>query len=260
MVTSALSWISALLCFSFFLSDTNEHGFVESRVYHWDSLPIEQVKTGENRAILHGKTTVFEELEIHSTTINPGKTASLNSNQRDFEKLIIVKEGEITHSIGKSKKILGPGSVALIMPGDKYKLTNTENTSATFYCLSWKTNGFLRKTTSASSTMVDWNDVAFTQTSKGGKRQILNHPTTMFDEFEMHVTTLNKGMKSHDQHTHIDEEIILVIKGEVEELIDGKPLKAKTGDLIFLQSNIPHGIRNIGDGPCEYFAFKWINK
>ncbi len=258
MTTANFSWISALFYFTFYLSEGNMYESIDSKVYRWDALPIEQAKTGEDRPILHGKTTVFEELEIHATKLNSGK--SIDPKNHDHEKLIIVKEGKITLSIGESAKILGPGSVVLIMPGNKYKLTNSEKTSATFYFLLWKTNGFSQKNSPAKSVMVNWNDVAFTTTSKGGKRQVLNHPTAMFDEFEMHVTTLNKGMKSHDQHTHVDEEIILVIKGEVEELIDSQPHKAKKGDLIFLQSNIPHGIRNIGNGPCEYFAFKWINK
>lgn len=45
--------------------------------------------------------------------------------------------------------------------------------------------------------------------------------------------------------------------GQVEELIDGSPYRVGPGSLIFLRSNIPHGIRNIGRGQCEYYAFKW---
>ncbi len=108
--------------------------------------------------------------------------------------------------------------------------------------------------------MLDWKDFDYEKTAKGGKRFVLRQPTTMLEELEMHVTTLNEGMKSHGQHTHADEEIILVLKGEVEELIDGKAYSTEAGSLIFLNSNIPHGIRNIGQGPCEYFAIRWIPK
>ena len=82
-------------------------------------------------------------------------------------------------------------------------------------------------------------------------------PTSMLAEFEIHTTMLNEGMKSHDQHTHVEDEIIIVRYGEVEEMIDGKPHKAGPGSVIFLESDVPHGIRNIGEGPCEYYAFKW---
>jgi (S)-ureidoglycine aminohydrolase len=79
----------------------------------------------------------------------------------------------------------------------------------------------------------------------------------MLAEFEIHTTMLNEGMKSHDQHTHTEDEIIIVRYGQVEEMIDGTPHQAGPGSVIFLGSDVPHGIRNIGEGPCEYYAFKW---
>lgn len=56
---------------------------------------------------------------------------------------------------------------------------------------------------------------------------------------------------------HESEEIILVIKGEVVESIDGTKHKVGPGSLILLMDNVPHGITNAGEGQCEYFAFKW---
>jgi uncharacterized cupin superfamily protein len=94
-------------------------------------------------------------------------------------------------------------------------------------------------------------------TSKGGRRSIMKVPTSMLAEFEIHTTMLNEGMKSHDQHVHVEDEIIIVRYGLVEELIDDKPYNAGPGSVIFLASNGHHGIRNIGEGPCEYYAFKW---
>lgn len=62
----------------------------------------------------------------------------------------------------------------------------------------------------------------------------------------------------HPPHTHLDEEIILVRYGDVEESIDGKLHEVGEGSLIFLRSMVPHGIRNVGREPCEYYAFRWI--
>jgi (S)-ureidoglycine aminohydrolase len=93
--------------------------------------------------------------------------------------------------------------------------------------------------------------------SKGGRRSIMRVPTSMLAEFEIHTTMLNEGMKSHDQHTHTEDEIIIVRYGQVEELIDGQAHQAGPGSVIFLESDLPHGIRNIGESPCEYYALKW---
>ena len=74
----------------------------------------------------------------------------------------------------------------------------------------------------------------------------------------MHVTSLNEGNKSHDPHTHFDEEIIVVLTGEVEEMINGANYQA-AGSVIFLSSMDPHGIRNAGKGRCEYYAIRWLS-
>ena len=44
---------------------------------------------------------------------------------------------------------------------------------------------------------------------------------------------------------------------QAQETIDGKWLDAKVGDIIFLQSNSLHGIRNTGKETCTYFAFQF---
>ncbi len=135
-----------------------------------------------------------------------------------------MKEGQIKQTVGKEEKILGPGSVVLAMPGDEHGLSNAGTSNATYYIIKWRTNDFLASSNARQRTslMLDWKDFDYEKTAKGGKRFVLRQPTTMLEELEMHVTTLNEGMKSHGQHTHADEEIILVLKGEVEELIDGK--------------------------------------
>ena len=105
--------------------------------------------------------------------------------------------------------------------------------------------------------MIDWNDVAFVETEKGGKRQIIDRATTMFARFEMHVTTLNKGLVSHAPHKHQAEEVIILIKGNAEMQIGDTHNKAEPGALVFLESQGAHALKNTGNGPCEYFAFQW---
>ncbi len=231
-------------------------------VHNWNKLEVQATSSGERRQILNGQTQVFDHFEIHATTLKPGKAPHKSHTHQDIEELIIVKEGLIKQTVGKEEKILGPGSVILAMPGDEHGLSNAGTSNATYYIIKWRTNDFSASSNTGqqSSLMLDWKDFDYKKTSKGGRRAVLRQPTIMLDELEMHVTTLNEGMKSHDQHTHADEEIILVLKGEVEELIDNQPYSAEAGSLIFLNADIPHGIRNIGNGPCEYFAIRWIPK
>src|SRR5690606_33774140 len=97
----------------------------------------------------------------------------------------------------------------------------------------------------------------FQENAKGGRTSVMRGPTSTLRELEMHITTLQENEKSHDPHTHPDEEIIVVLQGRVEEMINGKPYELGPGSVIFLGSMDPHGIRNIGKGTCEYYAIRW---
>lgn len=85
----------------------------------------------------------------------------------------------------------------------------------------------------------------------------LDNKTTQAKRFEMHVTTLNPGNQSHAPHTHRAAEILIPIEGETEEFIDNQWIKSGLGDIIFLESKVPHALRNIGKGKCTYFAFQF---
>lgn len=229
-------------------------------VYDWNKLEVNKTKSGEKRQIFEGHTNTLSYFEVHVTTLNPGKAPHGRHVHTDMEELIIVKEGKIEQSINGIKKVLGPGSVILALPGDDHGIWNAGDTQASYYIIRWKTgekpNAELAKQ-SGGSIFYDWNDIKFTTTSKGGKRQFMRRQTALLEELEMHVTTLNPGITSHSEHVHESEEIILVIKGEVEESINGTGHKAGPGSLILLMDNVSHGIRNVGEGQCEYFAFKW---
>jgi len=229
-----------------------------SAVYLWDELEAETSATGERRQVFKGSTDTLEYLQVHASTVDPGSAIHGAHTHDDREELIILKEGTIELSINGENSVLSAGSVALALPGDSHGIRNLGDDPATYYILSWKTKPLGDPVDpSATSMSVNWDDLEFKETSKGGRRSIMRVPTTMLAEFEMHTTLLNEGMKSHDQHTHVEDEIILVRYGQVEEMIDGTPHKAGPGSVIFLGSNVPHGIRNIGEGPCEYYAFKW---
>ena len=235
---------------------------LKANVYNWDKLKVENKTTGERRQILDGKTEVFDHFEIHVTTLLPGKAPHGSHAHNDHEELIIIKEGKVKQTIGDEEKILGPGSIVLAMPGDEHGISNAGETMASYYIIKWKTPDYKMTDRSEKhkSFMIDWNEMEFKVTKKGGRRQVVRQATSMVDELEMHVTTLNEGVTSHGQHTHLDEEIIVVLKGDVEELIDDHPYQAEAGSLIYLSSMIPHGIRNIGQQQCEYYAIRWIPK
>lgn len=107
------------------------------------------------------------------------------------------------------------------------------------------------------SLVLNADSLAFKPSARGGGRAYFDRATAMCERFEMHTTELNLKGPSHNPHTHIETEIILVLSGKTEMTIDGKEYTATVGDFYFIDSQLFHGIRNATDEPCSYFAFKW---
>ena len=237
-----------------------QENVVKSDVYRWNDLKVEKEASRERRAILQGSTTDLENLEIHATTLAPGKAPHPSHTHEDEEELVIVKEGQLKVTINDESKVLGPGSIALIIPGEEHGFENAGDTQASYYVMKYRSKLPMnreRGKEAGGSLMVDWNDLEFNPHDKGGIRRYFDRPTAMCKKFEMHVTTLKGGLKSHEPHTHRAAEIVLMMEGNTEMQIGDKFYKGTQGDLYFLASEIPHAIRNTGKEPCVYFAFQW---
>ncbi|MFA9389448.1 MAG: cupin domain-containing protein [Prolixibacteraceae bacterium] len=172
--------------------------------------------------------------------------------------MIIIKEGKLNVTIGEVSKVLGKGSIAVFMPGEEHLHYNTGDTPATYYVIMFKAREpFGKDSISPGSFMIDFDELTFHPHDKGGLWEYYRRSTSMFKYAEMHVTKLNANIKSHEPHTHGAAEIILMISGNSEMQIDDLLYQGTTGDLFYLESDVPHAIRNTGDEPCMYFAFQW---
>lgn len=254
-----MKFVPFLICIFSHLSLLAQSDTVASKVYVWNILKVEKQGSRESRPIAEGSGNVLSNMEWHVTTIEPGMAPHAPHRHAD-EEFIIVKEGQVKITIGDSSKQLGAGSFALFIPGDEHGIVNVGNTKATYYVFRYRSKAPVdmeRGRKAGGSFMIDWNSVAFKPHDRGGIRNFFDRPTAMLTRFEMHVTTLNAGIKSHDPHTHKAEENVLLVKGNTEMQIAQSHQKANTGDLIYLSSNILHAIENIGTDAAIYFAFQW---
>jgi (S)-ureidoglycine aminohydrolase len=212
------------------------------------------------RQILQGSTRDLAILEIHGSTLAPGKAPHSSHTHEGEEELVIVKEGQLKVTIEEESKVLGPGSIALILPGEEHGFENAGDTQASYYILKYRSKLPMNKERgreAGGSLVIDWNALAFNPHDKGGIRRYFDRATAMCERFEMHVTTLNEGLKSHDPHTHRPAEIILIIEGNTEMQIGDDFYQGTQGDLYFVASEVPHAIRNTGKSACSYFAFQF---
>jgi len=233
---------------------------INSDAYRFNDLKVEKEATRETRQVLEGSTRDLEILEIHTTSLEPGKSPHPPHTHDDVEEMIIIKEGKLKVTIKDKSKILGPGSVALAIPGEEHGFENGGDTRTTYYVIKYKSKTPMdleRGKKAGGSFMIDWNDIVAKEHEKGSRRNFFDHPTSMTNRFEMHVTQLKTGLNSHPPHTHRAEEIILVIEGDVRMQIGDRQEKASVGDLVFLGSEVSHNLTNIGSGSCTYFAFQW---
>jgi len=237
---------------------------VKSWVYSWKNLKPVQEETRERRPVFEGSTYSLQNLEVHVTTIQPGNAPHPPHRHDDSEELIIVKSGRLTITINDKSEELGPGSVAMAMPGDMHSFNNTGDVPATYYVIKYKAKApadAARGKEAGGSFIINYKDVAFTRHDKGGIRRFFDRPTAMMKRYEMHVTTLNEGLQSHEPHTHEAEEIILMIQGDATMQIGRDNfMRCQAGDVVFLNSMVPHAIKNTGRGACTYFAFQWNNQ
>jgi (S)-ureidoglycine aminohydrolase len=228
-------------------------------VYQWKDFSVEKENGRERRPILKGSTRDFSDLEIHASTLEVGKAPHPSHKHADKEELVIVWKGKLKITIKDQSKIVGPGSVALVMLGDEHGFENGGDEPVTYYILVYKSKlsmDLTRGKKAGGSFIIDREDVPFTEHDKGGIRRYFDKPTAMCSRFEMHVTTLKKGLKSHDPHTHRSGEFLLLTRGKANMHIDGNHVDASPGAVIFLESEIPHALENVGDDSCEYFAFQ----
>lgn len=65
---------------------------------------------------------------------------------------------------------------------------------------------------------------------------------------------------SFPRHTHPGEEIIYVLEGSLEYEVDGKPVRVKAGDVLFVPNGTVHAARNIGEGPAAELATYVLEK
>lgn len=232
-----------------------------SGVYEWNNLKASGNHGITKRKILEGETRSLEMFEINAYTLIGGYSLKEYTLKEGVDELLIVKEGSAVVTVNGRSERLDEGSIIVASQGDVINILNGAKNDMTFYSFRfkpWQNEELLKNMKETEPLFLDWLDIDFRENANGGRRDIMRQPTTLLKELEMHTTLLKEGLPSHSSHVHPDEEIILVRFGMVEESINGKPFQCGPGSVIFLTDDDDHGIKNVGQGPCEYYAIRWL--
>ncbi|HEY1019259.1 MAG TPA: cupin domain-containing protein [Sediminibacterium sp.] len=231
-----------------------------SKVFYWNEAAVQSTANGTTRTIFSGAGAILAKHQVTGISIHPGKTISYPSNVNGDELFFIVKKGPVTVHLNNQHTQLDRGSVVLVLPGDEARIENNSDQEAEVYEMRYRSIASphaARGKKAGASFVMNWKDMVFKPHDKGGVRQLFDRQTVMFNRFDIHVTQLNQGLKSHDPHTHKNEEIILMLEGNAEMQIGTDHQKANPADVVLLGSNVLHNLSNIGQTPCLYFAIQW---
>ena len=249
--------------------DGNHGGAIlpESLIWLWSDVVNKKVEPGvysltdneEKGILVNGESMHFSDMQFEVKKLNKqdGIQNLLNLTK---EQIIIVKEGNVEVKFGRRKsQTIGPNSVAFLLPGEDGTIVSKSPEASYFtmtYVSAEKPN-LKRGKKDGGSFIIDYNQVEFRPHDKGGIRNYFHRSTAMCSYYEMHITNLNPGIKSHEPHTHRAAEFIIMIDGTTEMEIGNELFQAKKGEVYFMPAHVPHAIRNIGDKQCQYFAFQW---
>jgi quercetin dioxygenase-like cupin family protein len=108
-----------------------------SAVFDWNAVPAKPTEVGTVRSFFKARTATLDELEIHVTTLDPGK-ASHPPHKHPNEELVIVKQGTVEVLVNGEWKRVGPGSVIFNASNQLHGLRNVGADQAVYHVINWK--------------------------------------------------------------------------------------------------------------------------
>jgi quercetin dioxygenase-like cupin family protein len=126
---------AALTAGAFALADQTP--VMGSAVIDWNSIPAKPTAVGSVRSFFNARTATLDELEMHVTTLEPGKSPH-PPHRHPNEELIIIRQGTVeTLSNGEWKRV-GPGSVIFNASNQLHGLRNVGTDEAIYHVINWK--------------------------------------------------------------------------------------------------------------------------
>lgn len=111
------------------------------------------------------------------------------------------------------------------------------------------------------SSVVKVEDLKPEGAAPGAKAYVhFNGPTGQLSALASGMVTLEPGAQPHPPHRHPEEEIMIVGEGSGEFFINGVATQVKSGDMIFAESNVLHGVRNTGQTRMTFYFIKMMPK
>ncbi len=91
--------------------------------------------------------------------------------------------------------------------------------------------------------------------------------TTANHEFiSCHVSALTRGTSPHPPHRHREEELLLLLEGEVDLILpdlgeeeDEQRIRLRPGQFVYYPAHFAHTLEGVSEIPANYLMFKWYS-
>lgn len=95
---------------------------------------------------------------------------------------------------------------------------------------------------------------------------IFRGATATMQSLTCHVSVLAHGQCPHPPHTHEEEEILLLLTGEVDLVLPTGQVsrgdhrkRLRPGQFVYYPAHFPHTLETVSEKPANYLMFKWCN-
>jgi len=231
----------------------------------WDALAVHTTANGEQRPVFDNPTPTLEKLEVHISTLNPGKM-SHPVHQHPWEEILLIKDGEMDASINGVIHHAGPGALIFFASHDPHNAQNNGDKPVTYYVINFVTD--LVHTVADKpaaeqavagmlpSSVIDSNSAPAVATATGTRASVVDSPTLTFARLESHITTLNVGASTMPDIVDPGDELFIVKSGAIEARVNGVSARINAGSFFYCAPNDKRTFRNIGATPAVYQVIK----
>src|SRR5262245_37810486 len=95
---------------------------------------------GMSKAVLRSPTATLDELEMHITSVPPGRTTHAPHTHPN-EEVIIIREGTVEAYQNGRTRVVGPGAILFQASNQPHALKNVGETTAVYHVINWSSPG-----------------------------------------------------------------------------------------------------------------------
>jgi quercetin dioxygenase-like cupin family protein len=120
------------------LAVANELPLLGPAVFERSSIAAKPTEVGSMRSFFTMRTATLEQLEVHETTLNPGKSPH-PPHKHPNEEMLVIRQGTIEALVNGEWKRVGPGSVVFNASNKLHGLRNVGTEPAVYTVINFKT-------------------------------------------------------------------------------------------------------------------------